>query len=456
MTTSLTTQQQNLPPATPRYVLRGHASPIQALHFFARNTRLISADADGWIIIWDVATKRARAVWKAHEGSVLEVNGYETLSRRMIIYTHGRDHKLRVWRIKSSDDEELLSRVLPVERNQDTSSSSSSSSSSQKTQSAPEPWLLHSLPVNALNFCAFTLCFRTSPPSEKTSVHRNEGIDNEIKLPDDENSSFYFAVPNALNSGAIDIFHLPSERRVSTIPADTSVQTGMVMAIKMLLGNSTQDDLIYMLSGYEDGHVMVHVGRASTEPSKPWTWVKIYASRPHSQPILSLDSVQSEGRESQFPQFFYTSSADALIVKHPIPEMSHSSLLLHATPVSVENTPLKVLNTKHAGQQGLRVRGDQKIFATAGWDARIRVYSCRSVKELAVLKWHTEGCYAVAFAGILSSVSTEDETSEAVVSAGQTDSPLQVVRQQRNQKAQQTHWLAAGSKDGKISLWDIY
>jgi ASTRA-associated protein 1 len=350
-----------------------------------------------------------------------------------------------VWKIKSSDDEELLSRVLPVERSKETSSLQKAD---QAAQSAPEPWLLHSLPVNALNFCAFTLCFRTPSPSEKTSKSEGKESDNDAKFLDDDKSSFYFAVPNALNSGAIDVFHLPSEKRVSTIPADTSVQTGMVMAVK-ILNNNNQNDLIHMLSGYEDGHVMVHAGRPSSEPFKPWKWVKIYASRPHSQPILSLDSVQSD---HQLPRFFYTSSADALIVKHPIPALSQFSLL-QATPASVENNPLKVLNTKHAGQQGLRVRGDQKLFATAGWDTRIRVYSCKTMKELAVLKWHAEGCYAVAFAEILSSSSTEAETSEAVVSA---DSPLQVVRQQRNQKAQQTHWLAAGSKDGKISLWDIY
>jgi WD40 repeat protein len=87
MTTSTTIQQQNLPPATPRYILRGHASAIQALHFFASNTRLISADAAGWIVIWDVATKRARAVWKAHEGAVLEVKGYKT-GQGMSIYTY--------------------------------------------------------------------------------------------------------------------------------------------------------------------------------------------------------------------------------------------------------------------------------------------------------------------------------------------------------------------------------
>lgn len=344
------------------------------------------------------------------------------------MHRHGRDHKLRVWRVKSPDEEEPLSRVLPVER---------SNNGAGKQAPAPEPWLLHSLPVNALNFCAFTLCFLSDSPANEKG--------------DDAEDEAYFAVPNALNSGAIDVFHLPSEKRVSTVPADASVQTGMVMAVKILIDNSNaQDPLVYMLSGYEDGHVMVHVSRQPSDSSKAWKWVKTYASRPHSQPILSLDSVQPE--TNQMPNGFYTSSADALIVKHPIPPISAQ------TPSRIENTPLKVLNTKHSGQQGLSVRGDRKLFATAGWDARIRVYSCKTMNELAVLKWHSEGCYAVAFADILSSTLNESaSTHEGDGSTLQTQpSPLEVVRLQRNQKAQQTHWLAAGSKDGKISLWDIY
>lgn len=344
------------------------------------------------------------------------------------ICRHGRDHTLRVWKVTSTNEEELLSRVLPVER---------SSKEAENQAPAPEPWLLHSLPVNALNFCAFTLCFIPALSS-------NENVD-------DAEDEAYFAVPNALNSGAIDVFHLPSERRVSTIPADTSVQTGMVMAVKILIDNThSQDPCVYMLSGYEDGHVMVHVSRPPPESSKAWKWAKLYVSRPHSQPILSLDSVQAE--TNKLPSFFYTSSADALIVKHPI---SSTSVQM---PSHVGNTPSKVLNTKHSGQQGLSVRGDQKIFATAGWDARIRVYSCKTMKELAVLKWHSEGCYTVAFAEIISSTTTEGRsTQEGDDSAIQPqNSPLEIVRQERNQKAQQTHWLAAGSKDGKISLWDIY
>jgi WD40 repeat protein len=345
-----------------------------------------------------------------------------------------------VWRIKSADEEGMLSRILPVER---------SSKEAENQAPAPEPWLLHSLPVNALNFCAFTLCFIPFLSNGKFDDGNND--ESTEPLHDAEDGA-YFAVPNALNSGAIDIFHLPSERRVSTIPADTSAQTGMVMAVKILIkNNNPQDPLVFMLSGYEDGHVMVHVSRPPSELSKAWKWTKLYVSRPHSQPVLSLDSVQAEA--NQMPSFFYTSSADAHIVKHPIPSISAQM------PSHVDNTPLKVLNTKHSGQQGLSIRGDKKIFATAGWDARIRVYSCKTMKELAILKWHGEGCYAVAFADILSSTSTESPSTQedGDNTAVQTQpSPLGIVRQQRDQKAQQTHWLAAGSKDGKISLWDIY
>jgi WD40 repeat protein len=310
---------------------------------------------------------------------------------------------------------------------------------------------VHSLPVNALNFCAFALCLVPDPATEAFGEDVNDSSTGQGLTA---RQSVYFAVPNALNSGAIDIFHLPSEKRVSTILADTTVHTGMVMAVNLL---HTAQNQLYVLSGYEDGHVMVHVQRSIRDPPKTWKWSKVYVSRPHSQPVLSLDSVQSDKLS-----YFFTSSADALIVKHPVPTVATVGHVAIA-----EKSPLKLLNTKHAGQQGLRLRSDQKIFGTAGWDSRIRVYSCKTMKELAVLKWHKEGCYAVAFADILSpdedieTLTSNNETENTDENNAQTqhvphESPLQMVQHQRSQKAQQMHWLAAGSKDGKISLWDIY
>lgn len=82
------------------------------------------------------------------------------------------------------------------------------------------------------------------------------------------------------------------------------------------------------------------------------------------------------------------------------------------------------------------------------------------MKELAVLKWHKVGCYATAFATIeppilsqASAAPSENDESKAMI---QQISTITSVQQRRDDKARSTHWLAAGAKDGKVSLWDIY
>lgn len=74
-------------PATPVYILRGHGSPIHALDIFSQNLRLVSGDANGWIVIWDLVSKRPVTVWKAHEGAVLEVKGFNYAASGTEIYT---------------------------------------------------------------------------------------------------------------------------------------------------------------------------------------------------------------------------------------------------------------------------------------------------------------------------------------------------------------------------------
>lgn len=90
------------------------------------------------------------------------------------------------------------------------------------------------------------------------------------------------------------------------------------------------------------------------------------------------------------------------------------------------------------------MRSDGKIFATAGWDTRIRVYSAKTMKELAVLKWHREGCYAVAFGEVLS----QEGSGE--------DGVMVTAEERRRERVKTVHWVAGGAKDGKVSLWEIY
>lgn len=248
-----------------------------------------------------------------------------------------------------------------------------------------------------------------------------------------------------------------------------------------------------LIAAFENGHASVH--RLSDDGQ----WMMTYRTQAHSQPVLSMTV-------SPDHEHFFTSGADAIIAKHPIPtelqdvinavptttderiveivdddDAASSSLLSallkadgrtgHNTPTTEKKPwshPLKVVNTKHAGQQGLVVRSDGRIFATAGWDSKARVYSCKTLKELAVLEWHKVGCYTVAFPdmnladsayadGHVERRGTEESGSsghDRTVAAIANNRSL--VKDQRLRQATATHWLAVGAKDGKISLWDIY
>lgn len=219
------------------------------------------------------------------------------------------------------------------------------------------------------------------------------------------------------------------------------------------------DGNLHLIAAYENGAAAVL--RANLEAGE---WVTLYKHQAHSQPILSFDL-------SPCQSYFITSSADAIIAKHPIPRRSKDGAEdagdAAADKQSPVSTPLKSVNTKHAGQQSLQIRSDGSIFATGGWDSKVRVYSAKSLKEVAVLKWHKSGCFSVAFAFAgpppstdkkeeIEVVSEPAEGNDAVVKT-QTGVPAYYdVKHRRIQHAKTAHWIAAGSKDGKVSLWDIY
>lgn len=191
-------------------------------------------------------------------------------------------------------------------------------------------------------------------------------------------------------------------------------------------------DKLTLIAGYESGYTCIwRVEQPDSE------FKLVYSSRAHSQPILSLDMAIVH-------KVYFTSAADATVACH--------SLEITKPPSS---EPIKQLQTKHSGQQSLTVRCDEKILATAGWDGRMRVYSVKTMRELAVLKWHKQGCYAIAFSDLTPApiAQSDDDNSSQETQLATT---YQTVEQRRNLKAQAIHWLAAGAKDGKVSLWDIY
>ncbi|KAF2721546.1 WD40 repeat-like protein [Polychaeton citri CBS 116435] len=413
---SATASMAQKPVPQPSYILRGHNAQVHAATFMQQNSRLLTGDAGGWVVVWNLAIKRPVAVWKAHSNSILGIAAWGDDK----VLTHGRDNRLNAWTFPAGTTEErpALSTTLPID---------------DSVSERPRPKLLHSLDVSTLNFCSFATC-QSGHQKATDSQPPSHSLGDTSTSSEDE---ILVAVPG-IQDGMINVTALPSERRVATLPPlatkaspsdDAPVRSvaadgngaGMVMAI----GLHFHKERLQVLAGYENGEVALWHHESRTK-----SWTAIYRSKPHSQPVLSLDYASDR-------DVWFTSSADAIIARHPL------------NPYG--DTVEKAMQTRHAGQQSLHLRRDGHIFATAGWDGKVRVYSVTSLNELAVLKWHKEGCYAVAFADILHPDGHDQGDAVGAVTKRQL-----TVAQQREEKTRMTHWIAVGSKDGKVSLWDIY
>ncbi|KAF8456956.1 WD40-repeat-containing domain protein [Terfezia claveryi] len=371
------------PPPLPLYVLRGHLAQINVVHFLRSNSRLLTGDAEGWVIMWKISSRRPLVVWRPHENAIL---GLREWGEDKVI-THGRDNKLYVWKLGTTD-ESGLSTALPVETR-----------SSAGGQSHRAPWLLHSLDTNSLNFCSFAMCYEHCDASANTLAPL-VGVGEGDRSSAD---SILIALPSALDSDSIDIMQLPSgNRRYSSIGMAKTTPTvvspalqtksGMAMSIS-LFHHSPDSNFLMLAAGFESGHVCLFGQDTSSANHSVSPWQSLYVHKAHSQP----------------------------------------------------------------GQQSLIVRSDGKILATSGWDGKVRIYSTKSLKELAVLKWHKDGCYAVDFGYV--------GGTEGAAGGDSVDMQLQkrettvigmTVSAAREKREQERHWVAAGGKDGKVTLWEVY
>lgn len=118
-----------------RFSLRGHRAPISCISTY--DAIVASGDRDGWIVLWDVTSRRPRALWKAHDGNI------NTLKKTPEgLLSHGRDNCVRIWSVEQHDLEQC---------------------SRDPSQLSDPTGRLHSppnleIPVNSLNFCDVDYC----------------------------------------------------------------------------------------------------------------------------------------------------------------------------------------------------------------------------------------------------------------------------------------------------------
>ncbi|XP_076390491.1 guanine nucleotide-binding protein subunit beta-like protein 1 isoform X2 [Megachile rotundata] len=84
------------------------------------------------------------------------------------------------------------------------------------------------------------------------------------------------------------------------------------------------------------------------------------------------------------------------------------------------------ITLKNPGTSVITIRHDAKIVAVGGWDSRVRIFSWKSLKPLAVLNQHKDTIHDITFS--LQKMKTYDDK----------------------------YIMATAAKDGYIALWDIY
>ncbi|ORZ22131.1 WD40-repeat-containing domain protein [Absidia repens] len=238
------------------------------------------------------------------------------------------------------------------------------------TQRSPQ--LIYSLPYYSLNYCQLSL---TQIKGDTMICFASQG-----------------------DKPWVDIFNLTTTSWfIQNIGDQDNEKRRLCMAVQML-DHQEQSPVIRLLAGYENGQVVLWQCDLETKAI-----TLVWQASIHEHPVLCLKGTVKGG-------YVLSGSIDNQIVKYDLDD----------------GKVIKTTKAKKSGTSSLAIRKDNKIWATGGYDGRIRVYSVKTMNPLAILSYHRDSVYCVDFA-----VDWMEDDGKA-------------------------HWLVATSKDHRISLWNIY
>nr|ODN91015.1 WD-repeat protein [Cryptococcus depauperatus CBS 7855] len=406
-------------PPTPFHTFR-HSSPLSAIVFSPDNTLLYCGDQDGYISVLDLGVRRVVGWWKAHEGGVL---GVAELKGGLI--SHGRDNLIHFY-------EPLKKPYIPVP--------TLVISSRSKGEAPP---ITKSLPTNALNFCRFS----------HVTLHSGKTLDRKGK-----DKEGIMAVPGLVDSELVDIYHIPSFRRLhasinlsskptpqpSAADLPGASRSGLVMSLHLFFPppSSSDEELVGLVVAYEDGRLEVFSAPISSLEQqydarlsqRPNPWTVRWSGKGHNEAIMAA-GVDSNGSRA------WSVSADHRLVRYEFAEVWKGEREKNDEAV------MKPYATKQIGNSSISISADDKVVAVGGWDGKIRLFSAATSKPLGSLSSHRETVHAIAFAHHSPMPPVDVEDPESTIDlAEESDEEVENKRER---------WMASGGKDGKVALWSL-
>ncbi|PWA75966.1 protein DECREASED SIZE EXCLUSION LIMIT 1 [Artemisia annua] len=347
------------PPPDPVAVLRGHRASVMDVCFHPTQNLLFSGSSDGELRIWDSVQHRTISSAWVHSAAhgIISVSTSPSIGNNKVI-SQGKDGTVRCWDIENGE----LSRTPCV-----------------------------SIDANTYHFCKLSLVKRLSADTQKAEkstevIEAGQEISHDNQEECDNSNIFkgegcvegypYVAMAG-MESSDVEVWDLNTAERFARFPHSSGASTsnftkgkGMCMAVQAFLPSESQG-FIHVLAGYEDGTMAWWDLR---NPGVPLTSVRF-----HSEPVLSLcvdgtfNGGVSGGADDKIVMFTLDHSLGSCLVK-------------------------KEISLERPGIAGTSIRPDSKIFGTAGWDHRIRIYNYKKGNPLAILKYHRATCNAISFA----------------------------------------------------------
>ena len=373
-------------PPEPEFVLRGHSHAVTALRFLDEQ-RLVSGDVGGHCLLWNLATRRPVQNWAAAPLGVLELHAHAGG-----LLTQTRDGRIRLW-----DLENLAEPTTTLATNSFFFARCATVGHSEDYAAPP----IISKPTE------------TTRPAKKAE----SGIGAQLASDDEEEEETPPPVKRWCD-------HVGHARHLVLAPTEPPEAT--------LLWDTRQSQPALRLAPDAGDRTLVRKGDASVLGNAMAMRLWLPQSQPSSKPPLALVGHEN-GRVLAWdlampvPQICAKTPQNAFASPNVALDVNEEGTLLFAGGVEATAKAFRVepgllkphgslevtcasINEldQHPGVGQLALRGDGKVIASAGWDYRVRLFATKSLRRLAVLRYHDASVNALDWSSDLLATGSKD------------------------------------------------